>query len=284
MTDYRFETFLCLCETMNYRAAAERLNITQPAVSQHIRSLEQHYNCRLFIYDRRKLSMTPEAEMLRRHAQSAMYQEKKLLERLSAGRLRRLNIGATKTIGEYVIRRQVERLLEQAGCMLNLEIDNTVNILHHLDEGKLDFALIEGYFDRQAYAYRLYRKEPFVGFCAPEHPFAGRQVKLDELWAESILVREKGSGTRDILEKMLEGENRSLQDFAAVNSISNFGLLEYLVSQGRGITFAYRAVGEDSRKIAQFHVEGWDISREFNYVYLPDSGAEETVEFFDSFR
>ena len=144
MTDYRFETFLCLCETMNYRAAAERLNITQPAVSQHIRSLEQHYNCRLFIYDRRKLSMTPEAEMLRRHAQSAMYQEKKLLERLSAGRLRRLNIGATKTIGEYVIRRQVERLLEQAGCMLNLEIDNTVNILHHLDEGKLDFALIEG--------------------------------------------------------------------------------------------------------------------------------------------
>ena len=70
MIDFRLETFVCLCETMNYRAAAEKLNITQPAVSQHIRSLEQHYGCRLFSYDRRKLSMTPQAELLLRHAQT----------------------------------------------------------------------------------------------------------------------------------------------------------------------------------------------------------------------
>ena len=284
MTDYKLESFLCLCETMNYRAAAQRLNITQPAVSGHIRALEEQYGCRLFVYDRRKLQMTREGELLRRYAQSAIYQEKRLREELDGLRLRQLNIGATKTIGEYVIRRQVERLLEMPGCRLNLEIDNTVNILRHIDEGRLDFALVEGYFDRRIYASRLYRREPFVGFCALGHPFAGRQVELEELWRENILVREEGSGTRSILEKLLEAENRSLRDFNSVNSISNFGLLEYLVSRGRGISFAYRAVGEGNGELSEFLVKGWDISREFNYVYLPDSGAEKDVEFFESLR
>lgn len=284
MVDFRLETFVCLCETMNYRAAAEKLNITQPAVSQHIRSLEQHYGCRLFSYDRRKLSMTPQAELLLRHAQTQLRQEQKLMETLSEEPVRKLRIGATKTIGEYVIRQQVEQILEMPGCILELEIDNTVNILRHIDEGKLDFALVEGYFDRAAYAHRLYRREPFVGFCALDHRFAGRRVALDELWSENILVREEGSGTRSILEKMLEGENRSLRDFRSVNSISNFGLLEYLVSRGRGINFAYRAVGENNPALASFLVEGWDISREFNYVYLPDTGAEKDVEFFESLR
>lgn len=284
MTDYRFETFLCLCETMNYRLTAQRLNITQPAVTQHIKSLEQDYGCRLFIYDRRKLSMTAEAEMLRRHAHSLIYQEQKLRQSLGHARPRTLNIGATKTIGEYVIRRQIERILETPDIRLNLEIDNTVNILRHIDEGRLDFALVEGYFHRGAYAHKLYRREPFVGFCALAHPFAGRRVALKELWPENLLVREQGSGTRSILEKMLEGENRSLDDFKSVNSISNFGLLEHLVSRGRGITFAYRAVGEENQALAEFMVEGWDISREFNYVYLPDSGAEKDVEFFETLR
>ena len=284
MIDYRLETFLCLCTTMNYRLAAEQLNITQPAVSQQIKSLEQDYGCRLFIYDRRKLSMTREAELLRRHAHRLLYQEKKLRTSIAEDSLRQLNIGATKTIGEYVIRRQIEQILDMPGYSLNLEIDNTVNILRHIDEGSLDFALVEGYFDRNAYGHRLYRKEPFVGFCATEHPFADRQVKLHELWNENILVREEGSGTRSILEKMLEGENRSLKDFKSVNSISNFGLLEHLVSRSKGITFAYRAVGEGNPALAEFKVEGWDIAREFNYVYLSDSGAERDVDFFESLK
>ena len=282
MTDFRLESFVCLCETMNYRAAAERLNITQPAVSQHIRALEQYYGCRLFIYDRRKLTMTAQAEQLLRYARSLMYQEKKLKERLCADGVRTLRIGATKTIGEYVIRRQVEKILEMPEYRLELEIDNTVNILRHIDEGKLDFALVEGYFDRSAYAYRLYRREPFVGLCGATHPFAGRRVDVEELWAERLIVREKDSGTRSILEKMLEGENRSLDDFASVNSISNFGLLCHLVARGLGISFVYRAVVEENTGLSSFLVEGWDISREFNYVFLPDTDAEKDVEFFDS--
>ena len=66
MLDRRVETFLKLCETMSYRAAAEQLHITQPAVTQHIHALEQHYGCELFRYDGRSLSRTRSAELLER--------------------------------------------------------------------------------------------------------------------------------------------------------------------------------------------------------------------------
>ena len=82
MLDYRMETFLTLCQTLNYRATAQMLHITQPAVTQQIHCLEDYYGCRLFSYDKRHLSMTPEAELIRRHLNSMNYQEKHLLRTL----------------------------------------------------------------------------------------------------------------------------------------------------------------------------------------------------------
>ena len=71
MTGDRIETFLTLCRLMNYRRTAEELNMTQPAVTQHIHYLEERYGCRLFLYDRRTLKMTPEAEALKKYAETA---------------------------------------------------------------------------------------------------------------------------------------------------------------------------------------------------------------------
>ena len=80
MIDQSLKTFVVLCRLMNYRRTAEALNMTQPAVTQHIQYLEKQYGCRLFLYDRRKLIMTPEGEVLLKYAENVLYQEKKLRE------------------------------------------------------------------------------------------------------------------------------------------------------------------------------------------------------------
>ena len=103
MIDTRIETFLMLCRVMNYRKTAELLNMTQPAVTQHIHFLEEQYGCKLFSYDRRTLTMTKEAELLQKYAENVLYQEKKLKAELEHSDGVSLSIGATKTIGEYVI-------------------------------------------------------------------------------------------------------------------------------------------------------------------------------------
>ena len=105
MLDFKMETFLTLCETMSYTRAAERLCITQPAVTQQIRHLEEYYGGRLFSYRGKTLSMTERGRRLELAAKSLRHSSEALRERLVGLEERRppLRLGATKTIGDYVI-------------------------------------------------------------------------------------------------------------------------------------------------------------------------------------
>ena len=286
MLDYRVETFLTLCDTMNYHAAAQRLCITQPTVTQHIQYLEQYYGQKFFSYDGRRLQLTPQGQSFLRYAHTARYQAQKISTSLSdATDCVHLSIGATKTIGEFVITDQICSYLSSPQNTLSLEVDNTAYILSKLDRSELDFALIEGFFDRSKYACRLYEKAAFVGICHKDHPFAGKTVPMESIWQQDLFLREEGSGTRSILQNLLDVENRSISNFSRVTYVGNFGLMENLIARQMGITFAYAAVLNKNESLASFTVAGWEnVSREFNYVYLPDTDALSRIEFFDSFR
>lgn len=284
MIDIRIETFLTLCKVMNYRKTAELMNMTQPAVTQHIHFLEEKYACKLFCYDKRVLIKTKEAELLQKYAENVIYQEKKLREELTREEGMTLSIGATKTIGEYVIAEHILAFLEDRENRLSVVVENTEKLLAELSDGKLDFALIEGFFDRSRYASKLYRREPFVGLCGVTHPFANRTVSIDEIWEQTLVLREEGSGTRDILGQLLKERSHSFSEFERIITISNFGLITKILEKNGGITFAYRAVGEKNDALAEFCVEGWDCFREYNYVYLDTPCSADAVTVFDSFR
>ena len=112
MLDTKINTFLVLCETMNYTRAAERLCITQPAVTHHIHYLEERYGCRLFSYQGKSLSLTPEGQRLLGLARSLAYNSQKAEEAMSTPSPLTLRVGATKTIGEFVIAPRVKRLIK----------------------------------------------------------------------------------------------------------------------------------------------------------------------------
>lgn len=284
MIDTRIETFLTLCRVMNYRKTAEILNMTQPAVTQHIHYLEEHYGCKLFIYDRRSLKMTDEAQLMKKYAENVLYQEKKLKSQLNQKDGISLSVGATKTIGEYVIPEHISAFLTQPGNSISVKVENTDNLLLSLSDGEIDFALIEGFFDKSRYASQLYRKEPFTGICGANHPFADRTISLNEIWSENLILREDGSGTKSILQQLLAESNHSFEEFRRITTISNFGLITKLLEKNNCITFAYRAIKENNSALAEFRVKEWDISREFNYVYLDTPFSEYAVEYFKSFE
>lgn len=284
MIDTRITTFLTLCRVMNYRKTAEILNMTQPAVTQHIHCLENYYDCKLFTYDRRSLQMTSEAHLLKKYAQNVLYQERKLKAELNEKDQITLSIGATKTIGEYVAAEHISAFLADPCNSISVKVENTENLLLSLSKGETDFALIEGFFDCSQYSSKLYRREAFVGICGVNHPFGNRTLSLDEIWGENLLLREEGSGTRNILAQLLAESNYSISRFHKVTTISNFGLITRLLERNPCITFAYRAVGEKNDALTEFKIRGWDISREFNYVYLDTPYSKYAVECFDSYR
>lgn len=108
MLDFRIETFLCVCKYMNFTKASAALNITQPAVSQHIHYLEDEYSAKLFEYKNRKLSLTPAGEELYRAALTMKHDDRILAKRMKlAGQpVRKLSFGATLTVGGIPLSRQ----------------------------------------------------------------------------------------------------------------------------------------------------------------------------------
>lgn len=121
---------------MNYRRTADLLNMTQPGVTQHIKYLEKHYGVKLFEYNGKALARTKECEILKRYADSVIAEEHAVRQSFQdTGRLL-LNIGATKTIGEFVLTDTVNRFLERENNSLNLVIDNTENLLRMLENSE----------------------------------------------------------------------------------------------------------------------------------------------------
>ena len=155
MLDYRTETFLTLYEEMNYRRTAERLQMTQPGVTQHIHYLENYYGVKLFVYDGHQLLRTPEAELLKRHIDSTRAAEHDLRAGFAQTDMLHLRVGATKTIGEYVLVPTVRQFLKKENHQIDLLVDNTETLLAMLERGELDFAIIEGVFDKEKYPHRL---------------------------------------------------------------------------------------------------------------------------------
>ena len=111
MLDYRIDTFLLLCAEMNFRKTADILGITQPAVTQQIHHLENLYGQKLFLYENHRLVKTEAAEILEKYARAAKLQDRDLREKLEAGPIRNLRVGATKTIGDYYLREHIRNYL-----------------------------------------------------------------------------------------------------------------------------------------------------------------------------
>ncbi len=279
MIDFRLETFLSVCDTMNYRKSADLLHITQPAVTQHIHHLEKTYNCKLFQYEGRRLKKTKAASILEQYARTMKVNESNMMRQLQKSEITELNIGVTKTIAQCIISRYVEDFIKCEDNKLLLLEDNTEHLLHLIDECKLDFALIEGIFDKNKYGHMLFSEEPFVGVCASTHPFAGREVTVAQLLEQTLICRESGSGTRAILENKLLDCNESISHFKRSICISSFAIILDYVKKDIGISFVYEVLARQNG-LATFTIQNCQIQREFNFVYLPNTGAEEKIHHF----
>ena len=243
MLDPRWNTFLAVCETMNYTRAAEQLCLTQPAVTHHIHYLEDHYGCRLFSYEGKVLRLTEAGLRLREFTRSMAYNSQKVEAAMAAPVPLSLRVGASKTIGEFIIAPKIEHFLRaQPDASFSLLVDNTQVLLRELEAGRLDFVLVEGFFDHSRYEAQLCRREEFFGVCAPHHRLAGRAVPLDELAGERLILRESGSGTRAIFEEALHRQNWTLHSFPNVVTISDFSTIKSLTADGLGVSFLYAPV------------------------------------------
>lgn len=278
--EQRLLSFLTLCKTMHYGRAAEMLNLSQPAVSKHIQSLESEYGVKLFSYKNRRLKKTKEGEILEQYVQSLKYNEEELYSKLNSQPKKLLRIGATKSIGEYVLLPYIKRYLKNPENRIEFIVDNTEHLLDLLNKSELDFVVLEGLFDKSHYGYKLFRNEPYIGICEKSHPFANMKVGIEEVLKENIILREKGSGTRRIFERELQNTGYNTDAFAREICVSSFELIKSLVRDGFGISFLYEAVAKDDDNLERFTCAPLTGEHEFNIVFLKDTDANSLAKSF----
>ena len=273
---------------MNYTRAAEERHMTQPAVSQQIRSLENELGARLFEYSHRKLELTEAGRKFRSACTTLRNDFARLADemKMEEDGKRRINMGATLTIGEYVLPRIIgDFAKKKTDCQISLLIQDTAIILKALDKGSIDFAFVEGYFPKEQYDHITWRREQLVPVCAPGHPLLERPaIGIDELLEETLILREKGSGTRETLENFLACENISVKDFKHSLEIGGIEAIKKIVASGYGITFLYASAVADEE--ADGRLSWLPFARVFDndFTFIWRKGSLYSEEYKDFFK
>lgn len=280
MLDFRMDTFLALCRTMNYTRAAEELNITQPAVTQHIQYLQRHYGVKLFQYRDKHLFLTEAGAALRSAALTMEHDERELMEHLPLLQkgMQHLRLGATLTVGEYALPPHLGRYMKRhPDVALHLVVGSTRRLLEGLNRGELDAAVVEGYFAKREYDAIRWSMEPYVCVCAAGSALEG-PMELEDLFTQTLILRDPESGTREILERALLERNFQLSDFRRVVEINDLTVIKQLVEQNCGITFLYRRAVErelEEGQLRQVFLRGWEVQHEFTFLWRKGSVFEQ---------
>lgn len=273
MRDFRMDTFLTVCSCMNFTKAAALLHITQPAVSQHIRYLEEYYGTGLIRFEGRQMFLTDAGEYLRRAATTMKNDDGYLQKHLASQNpdSKSLIFGATLTIGEYVMAGQLKKYMAKyPGSTIQMSIGNTRELLDMLLDGKIDFAIVEGNFPKGEYDYLTFSRERYIPVCGEGYSFQKEPEKMEDILSERLIVREEGSGTREILEKNLEARNLTIHDFRNMIEIGGMQAIKSLVEEDCGITFLYEAAVKkelEDKKIREIRLSDFYVTHDFAFIW-----------------
>lgn len=273
MQDFRMETFLTVCRHMNFTKASQELNLTQPAVSQHIHWLEKYYDTKLFYYEGKKMYLTKSGEMLKNAATTMLHDELILKEsvRKADEKTETLRFGATKTIAEVLMADAMKKYLDQnPESRIYMAVGNTKNLLEKLDNGDIDFAVVEGFFQKKEYEFLLYSAEQYIAVCSPEYSFEREPEKVEDLMRERLFLREPGSGTREVLERFLDFHNLNIGDFQRIAEVESLHTIKELTKAGYGITFLYETAVRDELKrgeLRKLDLKDFRLSHEFAFIW-----------------
>jgi len=277
MLDFRVDTFLTVCRLMNYTRAAGELHITQPAVSQHISCLEAEYGVKLFRYEGRKLTLTDEGAELRDALQQMENDERSLKSRLEAihSSPALLSFGVTMTIGEYAVTGPLKCYLKKhPDTNIHMRYGNTEHLLADLENGRIDFAIVEGYYPEGKYAAETFMEEDFIPVCSAKHIFPKIPHRLSDLFSERLIIREPGSGTRSLLERSLALQNFSVTDFSRFIELENMHAIRELLLADCGISFLYRiAVDDEIRRgnLCEIELVDFSMKHDFTFIWKKES-------------
>ena len=291
MDTRQLAAFCAVVERKSFSQAAERLGVTQPAVSLQVRSLEKRLGRTLLDRSGRRVEPTEAGLALYRGAQRMLALEGQLIEELDAGEEGELGgtleVGASTGPGSTVVPVLLcEFQHEYPGVAVSLSISDTQSVVDRVAERELELGVVGAARRHRGVVFEPFFRDEVVLACPPGHRFAGRSVSLEELREEPLIVMQEGAGVRQVIEDELRRAGTRLRDLEPRLELGLQESVKSAVAAGHGVTFISRtAIEADlaAGTLVTARVKGLEPSREISLVRSagrsPTRAAEAFLEF-----
>jgi len=259
--------------------AAKHLHLTQPALSVQIQDLENYFQTKLLERTNRGVRTTPAGNLAYSYGERIMSLSEGLLQEINSIKelgSEEMMVGASSTIGGYALPCSIYAFKEKyPHSIIKLTISNARDIIEKTEDGMLDIGLVEGPFYQNSL-----KKEKLIAknICEDElvliadsknHKNNG-SIDLEELKKLPIILSEKGSGTRETIEKALQDNNIELNDLNLTMELNTIEAIKSSVEAGKGVSIISRlAVRKELRHktLKALKVEGISFAHNFTVIY-----------------
>lgn len=282
MLNAKVATLLAVAETLNYTKAAQLLSLTQPAVSQHIRQLETEYDVQIFRRGEKPLTLTDEGKLLVEYARKFRNLHERMLQEIlnAKKRVRQLSAGMTPTASSSNMAELLAQYAVQARCArVSIHTAGSRTLQTMLLNYDLDLAVIEGSVSESDFFCVPIETDQLFVAISPQNPLSRKSVvTLEDLKQQKLILRDKSSGTRGVLENQIRQLFEVIDSFDIAMELDSNEAIKSLVKENFGVSILSERSCEAERAagtLVLLPIENKRMVREVNLVCLKD--AEHTA-------
>jgi len=288
MEDHKLKVFCTVAETKSFSKTSEIIHLTQPAVSLQIQALEEVYETKLFDRSSSTVTLTPAGEVLYKFAKEILHlyaNVEKVIGEMTGLVKGSISIGASSTIGNYVLPALITDFKKtHPKIKVHMLVGNSKRVVELLNSGNVDLGLVEGEVTRQKMAIEKILSDELLLIVPSYHPWAKKkEISISELTKEPFIIREGGSGTRQMIEKFFALHGIAPQDMRISMVLGSTVAIKEAVENGLGVSIVSRWAARKEVKygsLCLIRIKEQKMIREFSLVTNKGSVSSHAVDEF----
>ena len=283
------KVFVSVAKNLSFTKASQELFISQPSVTKHIQELETLYQTRLFERMGNSISLTDAGRVFLEHSKrilddyGRLAYEMSLLRNDHSGELR---LGASTTIAQYVLPPLLAQFIDKfPQVSLSLFSGNSAQVEKALQEHRIDLGLVEGNVRQQTLKYTPFLRDELVAVVNTHSRWSERdELELDDLYHIPLVLRERGSGTLDVVVAALQAHHIKLTDLPVRMYLGSTESIKLFLenSDCLGI-LSVRSISRElfSGRFKVLDIKGLSMHREFDFIQLQGQDNGLPAQFMD---
>lgn len=291
MENFRFKVFRTVAKNLSFTKAANELFISQPAITKHIQAIENEYGLRLFNRNGSKIYLTPAGKVLYDYSNKLFNLQNELENELNSYKEKQtgsLRLGASTTIAQYVIPPILSKFHKKfPHLQLFLHNGNSNQIADMLLRGDIDLGIVEGKVKNRDIKYSKFAQDELVAVTNSKNKILSKkELSITELVGLPLVLRERGSGTLEVLEYALKSKKIKLSSLNVLLYLGSTEAIKYYIASDDCVGFiSIRALKREleTNELKIIKVKNFKVNRTFSFISLhgktPAGATGEFIKF-----